>query len=214
MDSSLLLAPRRQSKASWRKTAAALVISGVALLGAAAYMHGDLLASPVRMRYNRNVAARAAVGDAAPEFSLPSASGKAVSLSSFRGPFGLEQLSKPVVVYFYGGQGSPSCTKQAEAFARAYPDFKKAGAEVLGVSRDSVDFSKDWKAEKELPFPLLSDAEGKIRDAYGIKKDFFGALDGRETYVIGRDGKIKMKFNNQFDVDAHVDKALSALEGL
>ena len=162
----------------------------------------------------RNVVRRAQVGDVAPGFSLSSESGKKVSLENFKGPLGIEQLSKPVVVFFYGGQGSPSCTKEVEAFKQAYPDFKAAGAEVLGISRDSTDFSRDWKAEKELPFPLLSDEDGAVREEYGIKKDLFGFLDGRETYVIDRAGKIAMKFNDQFAPEKHVDKALDALEAL
>eukprot|EP00954_Amorphochlora_amoebiformis_P006927 539709-Amorphochlora_amoeboformis.AAC.1 len=109
---------------------------------------------------SRSVSTRAQVGDIAPAFSLPSESGKKYSLANFKGPLGIEALSKPVVVFFYGGQGSPSCTKEAEAFAEAYPEIKAMGAEVLGISRDSQEFSQEWKAEKGLPFPLLSDEDG------------------------------------------------------
>eukprot|EP00466_Bigelowiella_natans_P002680 jgi/Bigna1/130330/aug1.11_g5038 len=153
----------------------------------------------------------AAVGDVAPAFSLSSESGKKVSLESLKGPFGLEQFSKPAVVFFYGGQGSPSCTKEVQAFRDAYPEFKAMGAEVLGISRDTADFSSSWKAENEVPFPLLSDVDGSVRESYGINKDLFGLLDGRETYVVGKDGKIAMKFNSQFEPEKHVEKALAAL---
>mmetsp|Transcript_2649 Transcript_2649/g.6091 ORF Transcript_2649/g.6091 Transcript_2649/m.6091 type:complete len:225 (+) Transcript_2649:88-762(+) len=176
------------------------------------------LASPGRMSMRtsarNSIRTRAAIGDSAPTFKLPSESGKQISLEDFKGPFGIEALSKPVVVFFYGGQGSPSCTKEAEAFRDAYPEIKASGAEVLGISRDSNEFSQQWKSEKGLPFPLLSDEDGSIREAFGIKKDLFGLLDGRETYVIGKDGKIQMKFNSQFEPEKHVDKVLDTLSGM
>uniref|UniRef100_A0A7S2VU21 thioredoxin-dependent peroxiredoxin n=1 Tax=Norrisiella sphaerica TaxID=552664 RepID=A0A7S2VU21_9EUKA len=211
---SLAAAPLRTPRqAPRRRTLIGIALAAGAVLAlSCCHSSASALSLRVPQTLSRRVGVNAAIGEKAPMFSLPSESGKKISLADFKGPFGIEQLSKPVVLFFYGGQGSPSCTKEAEAFARAYPEFKAKGAEVLGVSRDSLDFSKNWKEEKQFPFPLLSDEDGAVRESFGIEKDLFGLLDGRETYVIGRDGTIQMKFNSQFEPEKHIEKALAALE--
>lgn len=218
MESYQLYESRRPFRAQvWRLVPAAAAATAAVVCVAIFSIGGgesSLLRGPpgnIHTRSIRRIQPRASVGEAPPSFSLPSESGKKISLESFKGPFGLEALSKPVVVFFYGGQGSPSCTKQAEAFRDAYPEIKAKGAEVLGISRDSNEFSQQWRAEKGLPFPLLADEDGSVREAFGIKKDLFGLLDGRETYVVGKDGKVKMKFNSQFQPEKHVEKVLDVL---
>jgi peroxiredoxin Q/BCP len=146
------------------------------------------------------------VGDKAPDFTLKNQDGKDVKLSKYQGLFG-----KPVVLYFYPSDDSPGCTKQAKAFKQSISDFKKAGAEVLGISGQDVESHVAFKSKLDLPFPLLADEGDAVRKAYGVKKDLLGLLDGRETYVIGKDGLIKLVYNNQFDSESHVDKALEAL---
>ncbi|CAL8467480.1 g7018 [Coccomyxa elongata] len=146
------------------------------------------------------------VGDKAPDFSLKDQSGKTVKLSSFQGIFG-----KPVVLYFYPADGSPGCTRQAKAFKDAIGEFKRAGAAVVGVSGDSVDSHIKFKGELDLPFQLLADEGNEVRKEYGVTKDLLGLLEGRQTYVIGKDGIVKLVFNNQFEPEKHVDEALKAL---
>jgi len=125
-----------------------------------------------------------------------------VQLSSFKqteiGP--LQFGGSPVVLFFYGADGSPSCTKQACAFRDAFADFKAAGAVVLGVSSDSEETHGSFKEEQELPYTLLSDAGDELREAYGIPKDFLGLLKGRSTFVIDKTGVVVSVFNDQFNV--------------
>lgn len=82
---------------------------------------------------------------------------------------------------------------------------------VIGVSSDSVESHKEFKGDLGLPFTLLSDEDGEVRKAYGVGKDLFGFLEGRETYVIDKKGVVQLKFNDQFGPEKHVDKALEAL---
>ncbi|EIE24468.1 alkyl hydroperoxide reductase/ thiol specific antioxidant/ Mal allergen [Coccomyxa subellipsoidea C-169] len=146
------------------------------------------------------------VGDKAPDFSLKDQSGKTVKLSSYQGIFG-----KPVVLYFYPADASPGCTKQAKAFTDAIGEFKKAGATVVGVSGDDVESHQKFKSELGIPFQLLADEGNEVRKTYGVKKDLLGLLEGRQTYVIGKDGIVKLVFNNQWEPEKHVDEALKAL---
>ncbi|KAK3288914.1 hypothetical protein CYMTET_3632 [Cymbomonas tetramitiformis] len=145
------------------------------------------------------------VGDKAPNFSLKSQDGKAVSLSKYQGLFG-----KPVVLFFYGADGSPSCTKEMCAIRDSYSAFKKAGAEVIGISADSTESHSDFADELGLPFTLLTDEGDEVRDEYGIPKDLL-FLKGRQTYVINKQGVVELVYNNQFSPETHVDKTLEAL---
>eukprot|EP01023_Acetabularia_acetabulum_P067858 TRINITY_DN9478_c0_g1_i4.p1 TRINITY_DN9478_c0_g1~~TRINITY_DN9478_c0_g1_i4.p1 ORF type:complete len:189 (-),score=27.22 TRINITY_DN9478_c0_g1_i4:270-836(-) len=146
------------------------------------------------------------VGDKAPDFSLPDQNGKNVKLSSFQGFIG-----KPVVLYFYPADGTPGCTKQAQAFSQSLSEFKSEGAVILGVSGDAVDSHKNFAKELGISFTLLSDEGNKVRQLYGVPKDLLGLLEGRQTYVIGKDGVVKMIFNNQFQPEKHIEQALAAL---
>ena len=144
----------------------------------------------------------------------PPQSGKAVKLSSFRaqtvGPITVNP-GKNVVLFFYPADATPGCTKEACAFRDAYSDFVSAGAAVFGVSADDAASHAAFRAAHNLQFPLLVDEGDEVRTAYGIQKDFFGALKGRQTYVIGTDGVVRFAFNNQFDAEGHVTRALAAL---
>lgn len=145
-------------------------------------------------------------GDVVPSFTLKDQDGKSVDLSKYKG--------KPVVLYFYPADESPSCTKQACAFRDSYEKFKKAGAEVLGVSGDSVESHKNFSKKNRLPFTLLSDEGNKIRKEWGIPSDLFGALAGRQTYVIDKKGVVQLVFNNQFQPEKHIDETLKILKNL
>lgn len=143
------------------------------------------------------------VGDAAPDFTLPSSTGTEVSLSGFRG-------KRSVVLYFYPKDETVGCTKEACAFRDSYQTFKEQGAEVLGVSSDSVDSHKRFAEKHGLSFLLLSDSDGKTRKMYGVPSTL-GFLPGRVTYVIDREGVVRSIFNSQVQPEKHIAKALEAL---
>lgn len=149
-------------------------------------------------------------GDSLPEITLPNQKGDLVSISSFKGG-SFFNAGKPVVLFFFAGSASPSCTKECQAFRDSYAKFKEKGAEVIGVSLDSPTFNAEFKGKEELPFDLLSDEGGSITQKLQIPKDAFGLLNGRQTYVIDQDGKIKKVFNSQFEPEKHVDVSLSSL---
>lgn len=146
------------------------------------------------------------VGDKAPDFTLKTQTGDTVSLSQFHG-------SKPVVVYFYPKDDTPGCTTESCAFRDSYEDFKAAGAEVIGISSDSVASHQKFAGKYRLPFHLLSDANGQTRQSYGVPATL-GLLPGRVTYVIDKEGVVRHVFNSQFNPKAHVKEALEVLRSL
>ncbi|GMY36508.1 Peroxiredoxin Q, chloroplastic [Fagus crenata] len=145
-------------------------------------------------------------GTTPPPFTLKDQDGKNVSLSKFKG--------KPLVLYFYPADESPSCTKQACAFRDSYEKFKKAGAEVVGISGDDPSSHKAFAKKYRLPFTLLSDEGNKVRKEWGVPGDLFGTLPGRETYVFDKNGVVQLIYNNQFQPEKHVDETLKLLQSL
>jgi thioredoxin-dependent peroxiredoxin len=131
---------------------------------------------------------RLAPGDTAPDFTLPDAQGDAVSLSSLRG--------KRVIIYFYPAAMTPGCTKEACDFRDSLSSLAAAGFAVLGISPDSPAKLAKFAERDGLTFPLLSDPDHKVLDAYGAYgekmlygKKFVGVI--RSTFVVGQDGKIE-----------------------
>ena len=147
---------------------------------------------------------RLKVGDAAPDFALPSQTGEPVNLKDLVG-------SKEIVLYFYPKDDSSGCTAEACAFRDSYEVFKERGAEVVGVSSDSVDSHKGFASRNNLPFILLSDEDGKVRKLYGASSRF-GLLPGRVTYIIDRRGIVRHIFSSQLNPKKHIDEALETLE--
>ena len=145
-------------------------------------------------------------GARAPEFSLEDQNGKRVALADFRD-------LKNVVVYFYPKDDTPGCTKESCAFRDQFSDFADAGAEVIGISSDSVESHRKFADKHRLPFTLLSDAGGKVRKAFGVPSSL-GVLPGRVTYVIDKKGVIRHTFNSQLNPTKHVDEALQVLAKL
>jgi peroxiredoxin Q/BCP len=148
-------------------------------------------------------------GTKAPAFSLESAKGT-VKLSDFKG--------KNVVVYFYPRDSTPGCTREAQAFTTHLKAFEKAGAAVLGVSKDSVASHCTFTDKYKLKVPLLSDPDLSVHKAYGAYgektmygKKVLGVI--RSTFVIGPDGKVAKVFPS-VKVDGHAEKVLEALHTL
>src|SRR5436305_14164410 len=126
-------------------------------------------------------------GDAAPDFTLPDQRGRDVSLSDFAG--------RTVGLYFYPKAGTPGCTTQACGARDHAADYERAGAVVLGVSRDPVERLRAFDEEHRLGFPLLSDADHAVAEAYGVwvEKSMYGRRfmsSERSTFVIGPDGRV------------------------
>jgi len=129
----------------------------------------------------------------ASDFSLPDQTGVNHSLSQYRG--------KWVILYFYPKDDTPGCTKEACNFRDSYRQLEKMGVVILGISKDSVESHRKFSEKYNLNFPILSDPEKKVIEAYkawGTKKfvgrEFFGTL--RMTYLIGPAGDIKKVYEN------------------
>ena len=150
-------------------------------------------------------AARIAVGDQAPDFSLPDQNGSMLSLKDFAG-------KKCVVLYFYPKDNVGVCKKEACLFRDQYRAFTDEGAEVIGVSNDTVQSHKKFVTQRKLPFILLSDQHGKVRKLYGVPRSAGGLLPGRVTFVIDRHGTVRLTFNSLLNADEHVDEALKVLK--
>lgn len=151
-----------------------------------------------------------AVGDKAPVVTLPVSGGGELSLAKFKG--------KPVVVYFYPKDNTSGCTKEAQDFQAAMAKFKKAGAEVIGVSKDSVASHDKFAAKLELSFPLLADTEGKACEAFGtwVEKSLYGRKYmgiERATFVIDAKGAVRHVWR-KVKVPGHVDQVLAAVQSL
>ena len=146
------------------------------------------------------------VGDHAPDFTLPSSGGKAVTLSELT-------ADKTVVVFFYPKDDTPGCTVEACGFRDSYEAFGEAGAEVVGISSDSVDYHDRFVGKHKLPMTMLSDAGGKVRALFGVKSTL-GLMPGRATFVIDRKGVVRHVFVSQLRAGAHVGEALSVVREL
>jgi peroxiredoxin Q/BCP len=146
------------------------------------------------------------VGERAPDFTLPAQSGGTVRLGDRVG-------KKAIVLYFYPKDHTPGCTVEARAFRDRHDTFVAAGAEVIGVSGDSIKSHRRFADKLRLPFALLSDEGGAVRRLYGVEKTL-GLIPGRVTYVIDRDGVVRHVFSSQLDATRHVQEALQALEAI
>jgi thioredoxin-dependent peroxiredoxin len=149
-----------------------------------------------------------AVGSRAPAFSLPSDTGSTVALKDLNG--------RKVVLYFYPKDDTSGCTTEACEFRDNWKEVQKQGAVVLGVSPDPVASHVKFKQKYRLPFPLLSDPDHAVADAYGAwgPKSMYGrTYQGirRSTFVIGEDGKILRIFRN-VKPKGHAAQVLEALE--
>lgn len=147
-------------------------------------------------------------GQEAPDFTLTSDAGHAVSLRDFRG--------KKVVLYFYPKDGTPGCTTEAQAFRDAILDFEAANAVIVGVSKDSVASHRQFKQKHALPFTLLSDPDGDVMNRYGVWKEkrlygrtFMGVE--RSTFLIDEKGVIQ-KIYRKVRVKGHAQVCLLDLQ--
>ncbi|HOT26537.1 MAG TPA: peroxiredoxin [Candidatus Ozemobacteraceae bacterium] len=146
------------------------------------------------------------VGDRAPEFTLNDQDGKPVSLADFRG-------RQTVVVFFYPKDESPVCTIEACGFRDMTPSFTEVGAAVLGISSDNSEKHRAFADQYRLSFPLLADTDGAVRRAFGVPSTLW-LFPGRVTYVIDRDGIVRMVYDSPIRAQQHVERALEAARSL
>jgi peroxiredoxin Q/BCP len=151
-----------------------------------------------------------AEGKKAPNFTLEDSAGKRVSLGDFKG--------KNVVVYFYPKDDTPGCTKEACGFRDLWKDLQRAGVVILGVSADKADSHKKFAAKYKLPFPLLSDPDRKLMQAwaaYGDKMMYGKKTKGviRSTVWIGPDGVVRRHWARVPDAAKHPAAVLEAIRG-
>lgn len=143
------------------------------------------------------------VGQAAPNFTLPSQEGTPITLDSYRG--------KWVVLYFYPKDMTSGCTIEAHNFQRDLSKYQAANAVVLGVSVDSIDSHKQFCAKDSLSFTLLSDQDKKVVSEYGSLGSY-GPIANRNTFLIDPQGKI-VKVWTKVNPDSHSEEVLAALGG-
>ncbi len=149
------------------------------------------------------------VGDAAPDFDLPATGGRTISLTGLSG--------KKVVLYFYPKDDTSGCTKEAIAFNGLRDDFAAAGAVVIGVSPDGIKSHEKFEAKYELGFPLVSDEEKTMLEAYGVwvEKSMYGRKYmgvERSTFLIDEEGRI-VRIWSKVKVPGHAEEVLAAVRG-
>ncbi|MCB8882840.1 thioredoxin-dependent thiol peroxidase [Acidisoma cellulosilytica] len=149
-------------------------------------------------------------GDAAPDFTMPATAGRTVALADYAG--------KPFLLYFYPKADTTGCTKEACAFQEALPQLGHLGLDVIGVSRDPMKALEKFAEKYSLTFPLASDAEGAVTEAYGtwVEKSMYGRKYmgiERATFLIGPDGKIA-RIWHKVSVTGHAAEVLKAAKAL
>ena len=145
-----------------------------------------------------------------PDFELPSTGGKSFKLSDYRG--------KTLIIYFYPKDATPGCTAQGQQFRDAYAEFRGAGAEIFGISRDSLKSHENFKAKFSFPFELLSDADEIACGLFDVikQKNMYGKqVRGieRSTFVIDANGMLVREWR-KVKVDGHVAEVLSFVQSL
>ena len=151
-----------------------------------------------------------AIGQPVPEFTAQATSGKCVSLGELKG--------KNLILYFYPKDSTPGCTQEGQDFRDLYPEFSKLGAEIFGVSRDSLKSHENFKCKQSFPFELISDVEEalcrlfdviKLKNMYG--KQVLGIE--RSTFLIDREGHLAREWR-KVSVKGHAQTVLEALREL
>ena len=150
-----------------------------------------------------------ALGKKVPDFTLPATGGKQIRLSALQG--------KHVVLYFYPKDDTPGCTLEGKDFRDLHADFRRRGAVILGVSRDSLSSHEKFCDKYGLDFDLLSDADEKLCKLFGVikMKNMYGKqVRGieRSTFLIGKDGVLRLEWR-KVRVDGHAAEVLEAVDG-
>lgn len=143
------------------------------------------------------------IGEIAPDFTLPDQNRNLFNLG--------QNLGKgPIVIFFYPKDHSPVCTAEACSFRDGYARFQAMGAIVVGISSDDEASHLQFASGNNLPYPLLADEGGKVRDAFRVPKAL-GFGPGRATYILDKQGIVRGIYSNLLNGKAHVDEALAVL---
>lgn len=146
------------------------------------------------------------IGEHVPDLSVTDQNNTELKLSSL-------YKQGCLVLYFYPKDGTPVCTKEACSFRDAYDDFLEAGATVIGVSGDSDASHHSFANKHKLPFHLVADENGILKDTFGIKS-FLGLMPERATFVIDKKGVVRKIIRSSFSADKHVDESLELVHQL
>jgi len=136
------------------------------------------------------------IGDNLPEFSLYNQSNELILSTSFKNRF--------LVIFFYPKDDTPGCTKEVCSFRDSYSELKNIGAEIIGISSDSITNHQKFAKNFYVNYNLLSDYKKKVRKLFGVPKSFFGLLPGRVTYIFDPNRKLLEIINLQFDINSHI----------
>jgi thioredoxin-dependent peroxiredoxin len=152
----------------------------------------------------------AVMGKKLPAFKLPATGGKSLGLADFKG--------RKLVLYFYPKDDTPGCTTEGQGFRDHYEAFRAAGAEIVGVSRDTVVSHEKFKAKYEFPFELLSDADETLCGIFDVvkEKNMYGRkVKGieRSTFLIDDKGVLRQEWR-KVKVPGHVEEVLEAVQAL
>jgi peroxiredoxin Q/BCP len=150
------------------------------------------------------------VGKRVANFELAATGGRTVSLDSLKG--------KTVVLYFYPKDDTPGCTMESCGFRDQHAAFKKLGATVLGISRDSLASHDKFKAKYEFPFDLLSDGDEELCKVFDVikQKNMYGKKVlgvERSTFLIDKQGTLRREWR-KVKVAGHVEEVLAAVKAL
>lgn len=144
------------------------------------------------------------VGDRVEDFALPDETGVTRSLTGLL-------AEGPVVLFFYPAALTPGCTAEACHFRDLAAEFAAVGARPVGVSGDSVERQQEFAGRHTLGMPLLSDADGTVRERFGVKRGFSLAPTKRVTFVIAQDRTVLEVVRSELRMNTHADRALAAL---
>ncbi|MFE3168045.1 peroxiredoxin [Streptomyces sp. NPDC059224] len=138
------------------------------------------------------------------DFALPDETGTTRTLTELL-------ADGPVVLFFYPAALSPGCTTEACHFRDLAAEFAAAGARPVGISGDSVERQQEFAGKHTLGMPLLSDADGTVRERFGVKRGIALAPTKRATFVIARDRTVLEVVRSELRMNTHADRALAAL---
>lgn len=143
------------------------------------------------------------IGDRIPYFTLKDQDGNDFDVQRYIG-------KKKLVIYFYPKDQSAVCTKEACSFRDSYTAFTDAEAIVIGINSGSVASHKEFALKNRLPFTLLSDPKNLVLKEFGVKGVLY--LTGRETFLVGLDGRVAYSFRSFLDGSAHPEKVMSFIK--